>query len=79
MSAPPDEMVADWMFAQMPTSVPKRTAFLADAELARLLLGADAFDPASELFDELASELAEALGAWGDRLVAAVLEARAVR
>ena len=47
--------------------------------MARLLLPTGAFSPAERLLDELAAEVALDLADWGDRLVAAVLEARAVR
>jgi len=74
-----DGAVQKWMLEPLPEKCPKRSVFLEDFEIARLLLPAGAFSPAEALLDELAAEVALDLADWGDRLVAAVLEARSVR
>lgn len=79
VAAPGDADVHAWVVAPY-RRMPQRDAFLKDADLARLLFPDDAWGAgAADVLDGVVNDLAADLASLGDRILCAVLEARAVR
>ena len=79
VAAPGDADVNAWVVAPYRRML-QRDAFLKDADLARLLFPDDAWGAgAADVLDGVVNDLAADLASLGDRILCAVLEARAVR